>query len=150
MAQSLARILLHVIFSTKERTRCLVPEVRAELYPYTATVLKNLDSPPIKIGGTEDHIHILCALSKNLAAAKLVEEVKKPTSKWLKTKGTAFSTFHWQNGYGAFSISQSAIPKLEAYIGGQEERHRRLTFMDEYRQFLKRHNVDYDERYLWD
>ena len=150
MAQSLARIVVHVIFSTKARTRCLVPAVRGELYAFSGTVLKSIDCPPIQIGGTDDHVHVLCALSKNLSAAKLVEEVKKPTSRWLKTKGAAFSGFHWQNGYGVFSVSQSAVARTAAYILGQEEHHREVTFQEEYRRFLKKYGVEYDERYVWD
>jgi len=150
MPQSLTRLLAHIIFSTKDRIPCIGPEIRRELYPYSATVLANLQCPPIKIGGTGDHIHILCLMSKTITVAKLVEGIKVPTSRWLKTKGVAFGKFSWQNGYGAFSIGQSAVDRVEAYIAGQEEHHQRVSFKDEFRRFLKRYRVEYDERYVWD
>lgn len=150
MSQSLTRLLMHIIFSTKERVPCLDPEVRRELYPYMATLLTNLRCPTIKVGGTSDHIHILCLMSRMITMAKLVESVKAPTSRWLKMKGVAFGKFHWQNGYGAFSIGQSAVDRVEAYITNQEERHRRMSFKDEYRRFLRRYRIEYDERYVWD
>lgn len=150
MAQSLSKIRVHIIFGTKNRNPCLNPTIRGELYPYTSTVLKNLDCPAITIGGVDDHIHILCTLSKNLSIAQLIEEVKKPTSRWLKSKGAGFHGFHWQNGYGAFSVSQSDVAKVRAYIANQEEHHRTLTFQEEFRRFLKKYQVSYDERYVWD
>jgi putative transposase len=150
MPQSHARLLTHIIFSTKERIPCLGPGIRGELYPYMATVLKNIQCPPIKIGGAEDHVHVLCLMSRTIALAKLIEDIKVPTSRWLKTKGAALDKFHWQNGYGAFSIGQSAVSRVETYIANQEEHHRRMSFKDEFRKFLKRYQVEFDERYVWD
>ena len=150
MAQSLAKILVHVVFSTKNRSACLGQDIREELYSYMATVLKNLDCPAIQIGGTQDHIHILGVLSKNLSIAQLVEGVKTPTSRWLKSKGVAYGKFHWQSGYGAFSVSQSNVGKVVEYIVHQEEHHREMTFKEELRRFLKKYGVTYDEEYLWD
>ena len=150
MAQSLSKIYVHAIFSTKNRLPCLEPAICTELYPYAATVLKNLACRPIQIGGAEDHLHILCILSKNVAVAKLIEEIKKPTSKWLKTKGAAFGKFGWQNGYGAFSVSQSHLESVRTYVAGQEKHHRTVTFQEEFRRFLERYQVEYDERYVWD
>jgi putative transposase len=98
----------------------------------------------------EDHVHILYSHSKNHSPATIVEEVKKASSKWLMTKGAAYASFHWQNGYGDFSVSQSNVPEVVKYIGGQKEHHRRKTFQEEYREFLKRHEVEFDERYVWD
>lgn len=129
---------------------CLDRQIRAQLYRYMATVLKTIDCPAIEIGGMDDHIHVLCTLSKNLAVAKLVEEINKRTSKWLKSKGTAFGRFHWQNGYGAFSVSQSSIETVKGYIANQERHHRRMTFQDEFRRLLERYQVGYDERHVWD
>jgi REP element-mobilizing transposase RayT len=149
-AQSHAKILVHVIFSTKSRVRCLSRAIRDELYPYAATVLKNLECAAILIGGVEGHVHILCCLSRNLSIAELIEEIKKPTSKWLKTKGVALARFHWQNGYGVFSVSPSNVAKVRDYIANQEQRHRRLTFQEEFRRFLQKHQIAYDERYVWD
>ena len=150
MAQSLSKIRVHVIFSTKGRVPSLSSEIRPELYAYAATVLKNLECPAIQIGGTEDHVHILCTLSKNMSVAKLVEEIKKPTSRWLKSKGDRFREFYWQNGYGAFSVSQSDVKRVREYILNQEEHHRRVTFQEEFRKFLERYEVEFDEKHIWD
>ena len=150
MSQSLMQMHVHVIFSTKNRTTYLTPEVRSELWPYIATVLSNLGSPAKAIGGTSDHAHILCSLSKNMSIAELVEEVKKPASRWLKTKSDALRNFYWQNGYAAFSVSQSDVARVKQYIKSQEEHHRRRSFQDELREFFAKHAVSFDERYLWD
>ena len=150
MPQSLAKILLHVIFSTKNRMPLLKDEIREPLHGYMAGVLKKLDSPAIIIGSVENHIHILCSLSRTQTVAGVVEEIKKSTSKWIKTNGVAYSRFQWQAGYGAFSVSESNRAEVEAYIHGQREHHRTRTFEEEYRAFLKRYNVPYDERYVWD
>ena len=149
MPQSLSSILIHLIFSTKNREPFLTPEIDAELYPYMATILKAMKSPALIINGT-DHIHALLSLSRVVTIAALVEEVKTESSKWIKTKGREFRNFYWQSGYGAFSISQSQVPTVKRYIGRQKEHHRRVTFQDEYRKFLKLYEVEYDERYVWD
>ena|ERR1017187_3674496 len=150
MPQSLAKNVIHLIYSTKNRTPCLSQEVRADLLGYKARILKEWKSPALLIGGVADHVHVLFCLSKNHALAKVIEEVKKGSSKWLKTQGPEFSAFHWQAGYGAFSVSQSQIDQVQRYIERQEEHHRTRSFQDEFRVFLKRHGMDYDERYLWD
>lgn len=150
MAQSLAKILTHLIFSTKNRERLIRDDVRDELHRYTATVLKEMDSPAILINSVEDHIHILFSLSKNHAVKEIVEGVKKASSKWIKQKGGGYAGFYWQNGYGAFSVSQSGVPDVTKYIAGQKEHHQKKTFQEEYREFLERYEVKYDERYVWD
>jgi len=150
MPQSLARILIHLVYSTKNRERNLGDDIRDELHRYTAGVLKECGSPAILINSVEDHIHILYSHSKNHSPARIVEEVKVASSKWLKTKGPAYAHFHWQNGYGDFSVSQSNVPEVVKYIANQQEHHRRKSFQEEYREFLQRHEVEYDERYVWD
>jgi REP element-mobilizing transposase RayT len=150
MSQSLAKNLIHVIYSTKNRTPCLSPEVRPDLYAYKAGILKHWQSPAILIGGVADHVHILFCLSKNHALAKVIEEVKKGSSKWLKTQAPELRGFHWQAGYGAFSVSQSNVEQVKRYIERQEEHHRKRTYQDEFRAFLKRYEIEYDERYVWD
>jgi REP element-mobilizing transposase RayT len=150
MSQSLAKILVHIIFSTKNRHPFLKDDVRVELHRYMATILKEHESPAILIGSVEDHVHILCSQSKNFATSTLIEEAKKGSSRWIKTKGTAYGTFQWQNGYGAFSVSQSHVDDVVHYIAHQKEHHRKMTFEDQFRSFLKKHRVDYDERYVWD
>jgi putative transposase len=148
MPQSLANILVHVIFSTKERRPLIDDYVRAGLHGYMAGILKEIDSPALIINSVRDHVHVLCSLSKNLPACKLIEEVKKSSSKWMKTKGTPL--FAWQNGYGVFSVSQSNADPVRRYIEGQAAHHRRLTFQEEFRRFLEKYRVQYDERYVWD
>jgi putative transposase len=150
MAQSLSKVLVHLVFSTKNRERVLTDEVRSELHPYMNKVLVEMDSPAIVIGSVEDHIHILFRLSKNHALCKVIEEVKTSSSKWIKTKGVPFQNFHWQNGCGAFSVSQSNVEEVQAYIANQKEHHRTKTFQEEFRTFLKKYEVDFDGRYVWD
>lgn len=151
MAQSLARIYVHFIFSTKNRVGYLKDgKVRTEMHAYLAGALKAHDCVPIEVGGTDDHVHALCILSKNLAAANCIREIKRSSSKWIKTKRGVLSSFQWQNGYGAFSVSHSYVPRVRDYIRGQEQHHAKMSFQDEFRRFLKRHGVEYDEHYVWD
>ena len=150
MPQSLSSILIHLIFSTKNREPFLSPEIDAELYPYIASIFKAMQSPALIIDGASDHLHTLFSLSRVVTIADLVEEVKTESSKWIKTKGSEFRNFHWQNGYGAFSISQSQVATVKRYIRRQKVHHRRVTFQDEYRRFLAAYEVQYDERYVWD
>ena len=150
MSQSLSSILTHLIFSTKNREPFISTAVEKELHPYLASIFKSLKSPSLAIDGTSDHIHFLFSLSRVIKVSDLVDEVKTESSKWIKTKGTEFKNFHWQKGYGAFSIGQSQVPVLKRYIARQRIHHRRITFQDEYRKFLKSYGIDYDERYVWD
>jgi REP element-mobilizing transposase RayT len=115
-----------------------------------ASVFRGLKSPTLALDGTQDHIHALFSLSRVITIAALVEEVKTESSKWIKTKGVEFINFHWQKGYGAFSIGQTQVEDVKRYIRSQKEHHRRVTFQDEYRKFLKRYGIEYDERYVWD
>lgn len=150
MPQSLSSILIHLVFSTKNREPFITPIIEAELHPYMAKIFRELKSPSLAIDGTSDHVHILFSLSRSISVADLVEELKTSTSKWIKTKGAQFRTFHWQRGYGAFSIGQSNLEELRRYIHNQKPHHQRVTFEDEYRKFLKAYRVDFDERYVWD
>lgn len=115
-----------------------------------ATIFRELKSPSLAIDGTDDHVHILCSLARVIKVADLVEEVKTSTSKWIKTKGREYRNFHWQRGYGAFSIGQSNVALLKRYIRNQKEHHKRVTFQDEYRKFLKAYGIGFDERYIWE
>ena len=149
MGQSLARLLVHSVFSTKERRPFLrSEEIRTEIYAYIAGILRNLQSPSIIIGGADDHIHILSSLSKNVALSELIGRIKGSSSKRLKEKG--IHGFAWQNGYGAFSVSESQVAAVTAYIANQAEHHRQFSFQDEVRQLLKRHHTAFDKRYVWD
>src|SRR5205814_742847 len=150
MPQSLSSILIHLIFSTRNREPFITEAIEKELHPYMATIFKGLKSPSLTIGGTTDHVHVLFSLSRVINIADLVEEVKTESSKWIKTKGAEFRNFHWQRGYGAFSIGQSQLSLVKRYIARQTVHHQRVTFQDEYRKFLKSYGIDYDERYVWD
>ena len=151
MSQSLAKVLLHVIYSTKDRDPFLADqEVRRNMHSYLATVFKEYDSPALLIGGVADHVHILCLLSRTHSISEVIREAKRNSSKWIKTQGNRLEKFRWQSGYGAFSVSQSQAAQVKAYISTQERHHQRRSFQDEYRDFLKKYEVEYDERYVWD
>ncbi len=150
MGQSLVKNYVHITFSTKHRVPIILDSIEVELYAYINGICKNLECYLVKIGGCKDHIHILCLLSKKIALMKLLEEVKAHSSRWIKTKDDAFRKFYWQNGYGAFSVNPSEIDRVITYIENQKGHHKQKTFQEEYRVFLKKYNVEYDERYIWD
>jgi REP element-mobilizing transposase RayT len=150
MAQSLAAIVVHLVFSTKFRQPLIKPEVEANFHAYLSGIFRDCKCPTLLIGGMPDHIHALFLLHRTWALADLVEEVKKSSSKWMKTNGKEYQHFHWQGGYGAFSVSQSAAQEVKAYIANQKSHHRKMTFQDEFRALLKKYEVEYDERYVWD
>ncbi len=149
MPQSLSKILVHLVFSTKHREPLIPVIIRPRLHAYIAGILDNLNSPSLQTGGVADHVHILCALSRTISPAELLEEVKKSSSKWMKADG-GVPAFSWQAGYGAFSIGESQADDVIHYIRNQEEHHRKVTFQDEFRRFLNRYRVAYDERHVWD
>jgi putative transposase len=149
MSQSLVKNLIHLVYSVKNRQPCLPKEHRDALFAYQAGIFMEWDSPAVVIGGSDDHAHALVALSKNQPLKKIVEEVKKGSSKWMKIDGPENPEFHWQAGYAAFSVSQSNIDEVKRYIENQEEHHRKMTFQDELRAFLRRHQIEFDERYVW-
>jgi REP-associated tyrosine transposase len=150
MAQSLARLWTHLIFSTKHRFPFLSDkQIREDMHKYLATMLRNQDCETSIVGGVEDHVHALFALSKNSSIADVVKEIKRTSSKWIKEVAPEQFKFHWQNGYGAFSVGQSDVADVIRYVQRQEEHHLRISFQDEYRAFLKAYEVEYDERYVW-
>ncbi len=151
MPQSLAQVYLHVVFSTKNRQPFLQDtDLRTELHHYLGGTCRDLGSPSLITGGVEDHVHILCRLARTQTIAQLVAELKRESSKWIKTKSPALSEFHWQDGYGAFSISHSNVEAVRTYIAEQESHHRQHSFQDEFRRLLQKYQVEYDERYVWD
>jgi REP element-mobilizing transposase RayT len=151
MSQSLTQIYLHMIFSTKLRRPFLSdPDVRCKTHGYLVGTCRNLDSPSLLIGGVEDHVHILCRLSKNWTVSAFIRELKRDSSKWIKTLGQHLKDFHWQGGYGAFSVSPGHMDQLKQYIANQEEHHRTETFQEEFRRICAKYGVDLDERYAWD
>ena len=149
MAQTLTSLLVHVVFSTKNRTRLITPEVEPDLFAVMGGILKDYKSPLLAAGGTSDHIHLLVSQSKNIALSVLLQEIKKSSSFWIKSQGEEFCSFHWQDGYAAFSAGRSEVANLKQYIANQKIHHRRQTFQEELIQILEEYGVEYDERYLW-
>ena len=149
MAQTLVSLLVHIVFSTKNRANLITPEIEPELFPYMTGILKNHESPCLAINGTANHVHLLISQSKNTALSDLIGELKRDSSKWIKTKGAAFRNFHWQDGYGGFSIGQSNMVDLKRYITRQKQRHKAASFEAEFLGLLEKYEVEYDERYLW-
>jgi REP element-mobilizing transposase RayT len=150
MSQSLSKILLHAIFSTKNRTKLILPEFENELHGYIGSICRNNKSNAYKVGGTENHIHIACTLPRTITVAKLMEEIKKSSSKWIKGKSPRCSMFAWQAGYSVFSLGQSQLDILIRYIQNQKQHHKRKTYKEEVLELLEKYDVQYDEKYLWD
>ncbi len=150
MAQSLSSILVHVVFSTKHRAPFIRAEIEAELHAYIATVFDECQCPSLKVGGMPDHLHALFSLHRTTTLAAIMEEVKKRSSKWIKTKGDEYRDFQWQAGYGAFSVSQSAVSEVREYIANQRTHHQERDFQNELRSLLRKSQIEFDERYLWD
>ena len=150
MPQSLHVLSAHIIFSTKERRPWLTKEIRPRLWAYQSRILQNLECYSITVGGVEDHVHILCNLTKKHAPMKVLEVLKKDSSKFVKTLDAKLALFHWQDGYGLFSVSPSHFEAVHKYILNQEEHHKKETFQEEFLRILKKYRAEYDERYLWD
>jgi Transposase and inactivated derivatives len=149
MAQSLSKLFVHIIYHTKTTSVIIRKEDRNDLYAYIGAIIKDKNSIPILINGVEDHVHILCVMSKNITLAKLVEEIKGNSSRWIKTLNPYYKNFAWQGGYGGFSVSPSLHDKTKKYIANQEEHHKKITFQEEYIMFLKEYNIEYNEQYLY-
>lgn len=151
MSQSLAKMLIHAVFSTKERRPFLRDKIlREEMHLYLGGILANLDCQPLIVGGVADHVHLLFVLSRTHNIAEVIKEVKRGSSLWVKAKGTELADFAWQSGYGVFSIGFSQVDSVRGYVARQEEHHRKVSFQDEFRQLLKRYEVEFDEKYVWD
>jgi putative transposase len=151
MPQSLSNVLLHVIFSTKDRAPFLQDaKLRKELHAYLIGTLRDIDCPSLRVGGVADHIHVLCRLSRTMTIADLIEAIKTSSSKWVKREAPHLCSFYWQNGYAAFSVSPSNAAGVERYIDNQEIHHRTQSYQDELREFFRKHRVEFDERYVWD
>ncbi|MCX8525137.1 IS200/IS605 family transposase [Chryseobacterium formosus] len=150
MPQSLSKMYVHIVFSTKNREPVISREIEEELFSYLGGICKSLECNPLQVGGYRDHVHILCLLSKKVTLVKLLEDVKSSSSKWIKTKDEKFSNFYWQSGYGAFLVNPTEIEVAKNYIQNQEEHHKTKSYQDEFRVFLKKYNIDYNEDYVWD
>jgi putative transposase len=148
--QSLSKVYIHLVFSTKYRMPSLPDEIRPELHPYLGGILKGLGCTPIEINTEPDHAHVLFLLSRTEALSEIVGHLKKSSNDWLRKQGPQFAQFFWQGGYGAFSVSRSQLEHVQAYIRNQHEHHRGKSFQDEFRALLKAYEVEYDERYVWD
>ncbi len=147
MPQSLSQLYIHLVFATKNRENTIPKSTFNDLYSYIGGIMKGMECVPLRIGGTEDHVHILFILNKNISLVDCVKTIKANTSRWIKMKSEN-DNFSWQDGYGAFSVSQSQIEKVTNYIENQEEHHRKKTWKEELEAFFKAYNVKYDERYL--
>jgi putative transposase len=150
MPQSLHILSAHMIFSTKQRRPWLTPNIRERVWAYQSRILQNLECNSITIGGVADHVHILCNLTKKFPTAKVMEILKKDSSKFVKTLDSSLREFHWQDGYGLFGVSPSHCEAVKKYILNQEAHHGKETFQEEFLRVLKKYAADYDERYLWD
>jgi putative transposase len=151
MPQSLSAVYLHLVFSTKDRRPFLRDKtVRDALHAYLGGVSKTLDCPPLIVGGVEDHVHLLCRFARTITQAEWVKELKRVSNGWLKEHGRDYADFEWQGGYADFSVSQSNLEQVKQYIASQEEHHRKTTFQDELRSLLRKHEIEFDERYVWD
>lgn len=151
MSQSLSAVYLHLIFSTKNRELWLINgAMREEMHAFLGGVSKQIDCPPVAVGGVEDHVHLLARFGRGVTQSDWVKELKRVSSRWIKERDGRMTGFAWQAGYGVFSVSPSALEDVERYIRNQEEHHRKVTFQDEFRKFLQRHRVEWDERYVWD
>ena len=151
MPQSLSKIYVHLVFSTKGRTETIPKTHLAEVHAYVAEIFNNHGCPAIQVGGTANHIHILFLLGKTTDLAEIVRTVKSSTSRWINEKNNnPFHKFYWQEGYGAFSVSNSHVDAVVAYIKGQEEHHKKVSFQDEFRKICQLYKAELDERYAWD
>ncbi len=150
MSQSLTKLYIHITFHVKQNRILIRDEDKKELYAYMGSIIKDNESIPVIINGVQNHVHILCILSKNISLAKLIEEIKRHSSRWIKTKGIYYRNFAWQEGFGGFSVNYSGHEAIKMYIENQEEHHRKKTFKEELVSLLKEYGIDYNEKYLWD
>ena len=150
MPQSFALIIVHLVFTTKDRTPILNASIRTALHAYLATVARNAGCECFRVGGVADHVHLAISLSRITTTAKLVEELKTSSSKWLKTQSPALASFAWQRGYAAFSVGPADLAALRHYIDTQEGHHHKQTYEEELRAFLKKYGIEYDEKHLCD
>ena len=150
MPQSLSKVYVHIVFSTRYRQDLIDEKIEQSLFEYIGGICRGLECNPVKIGGYKDHVHVLCLLSRKIAQMKLLEEIKKQSSKWIKTKGAKYAHFYWQDGYGIFSVNPKQVEYVIRYIENQKEHHRRKSYKEEVVFFLNRYKMEYDERYLWD
>jgi REP element-mobilizing transposase RayT len=149
MPQSLSQVILHIVFSTKDRRPWLDPAIQPRMHAYLATVCRDCDCQAYRVGGAADHVHIAARLARTVSQAELLEKIKKTSSAWIKSQGEQYAGFFWQGGYGDFSIGWSQLEDLVDYIDGQEQHHRAQSFQEEYRNLLRKYHVEFDEEHVW-
>jgi putative transposase len=149
MPQSLVKLLVHMVWSTKDRVRIISPDVEPRLYGYVSGIITNNGGRMLIAGGDADHIHLLASIGR-VSIVDLIGDIKRESSKWMKKQEARFSKFYWQRGYGAFSIGQSQVPSVSAYIANQKEHHKRQSYQDEFRDLCRKYEIEMDERYCWD
>jgi putative transposase len=150
MPQSLVKMLVHIVFSTKNRANLITPEIESDLFGYMNGIVENNKSKLILANGTTNHVHLLVSLGKTMSISELIGDIKRDSSKWIKPKGIEFRAFQWQEGYGAFSVGQTQVKEVMNYIAKQKAHHAKQSFEDEFRYFLKKYEIEYDEHYVWD
>jgi REP element-mobilizing transposase RayT len=150
MPQSLSKVIIHFIFSTKDRHPWLNIDIRPRMHAYLATICRDVGAEVVRIAGVADHVHVVTTLPRTISQAEMLESIKKKSSKWIKGLSPDYRAFYWQRGYAAFSVSPSQIEGLLTYLESQEEHHRSRSFQEEFREFLRKHGVQCDERYMWD
>ncbi len=149
MAGTFTNLLYHLIFSTKHREPLIVPSIREELHRYIGGIIRGEGGTLIEIGGMPDHVHIIARFKADASPAEMLRDIKANSSKWANERSGGAGRFAWQAGYAAFSVSESRLAAVVEYVRNQEEHHRRKTFQEEFVEFLERHGIAYDERYLW-
>ena len=150
MPQSLSKVIVHIVFSTKNREHWLDSNVLPRMHAYLAVICRDLGADFVHACGVADHVHIVTTLPRTVSQAQVIEQIKKPSSKWIKALDSRYRRFFWQRGYAAFSVSPSQLDAVLQYVDAQKEHHRTRTFQEEYRELLRRHGIDFDERYIWD
>ena len=150
MSQSLACLHVHLVFSTKNREPWLTTDLCPRLYPFIGGIVRGRKSVLVEVGGVADHIHLLVSLARDISVAEMVRDVKSVSSQWVHQELPGRHAFGWQAGYGAFAVSKSNVEAVREYIRNQAEHHKLRTFQDEFRDFLRRHEIEWDERYVWD
>jgi REP-associated tyrosine transposase len=150
MANTYTALHYHFVFSTKNRQPWISQEIEERIWDYLGGIARANGMKPVKIGGIEDHIHMLVGAPPTIAPSKIAQLVKGGSSAWIHDTFAELVDFEWQDGYGAFTVSKSAVPEVIGYIANQREHHRTMTFRDEYRLLLVRHGIEYDERFVWD
>jgi putative transposase len=150
MASTLTNLLYHIVFTTRKKQDFIIPALSVELYPYIGGIIREDKGKLLKIGGILNHIHILARFSASISVSEMMRRVKGSSSKWVNESSRSTQHFSWQRGYGAFSVSESAVENVISYIGNQDEHHKKITFEEEFLLLLQKHKISYDEKYIWD